>query len=98
VESVEGALDIDMNNLENSNGEKGSVPDGTYSVQYADMASNGVVYRGSTEAVAFNNSGDNGGGSGNSGSSGCNAGYGLFGLLLAGLVTHKYRKGISSTK
>jgi hypothetical protein len=91
VESVEGALDIDMNNLENSNGERGSVPDGTYSVQYADMASNGTVYRGSTEAAAFSNSGGNGGGS-DSSSSGCNAGLSLFGLLLAGLVTRTYRK------
>jgi hypothetical protein len=84
-------LEIDVDNFQNPDGTKSSeeIPTGSYQIVFQSL---GGEYTGITDPIllagtsgAPSNPSDSGGG-------GCNAGFGLFGLLLAGFVTHKYRK------
>jgi hypothetical protein len=94
VESKEGTLDIDVDNLKYLDGTKGSIDAGTYTVKFAD-AETEKQYVGTirdvdlkaTEQTNDNDDTNSGGGSG-----GCNAGVGMFALLLAGLAVLKNRK------
>jgi hypothetical protein len=89
VESKEGALDIDVNNLKDRDKNKVSIETGSYLISFE--SEDGYYYADENEMPepihlqGTDAAQESGGG-------GCNAGYGLFGLLLAGLVTRKYRK------
>jgi hypothetical protein len=87
VTSMEGSLNIDVDNLKNPDGTKAFIAAGSYIVKFADADEQ---YVGTTESINLEATevtppaGNNGGG--------CNTGYGLFGLLLAGILTFKCRK------
>jgi hypothetical protein len=83
-------LDIDVNNLLTPEETKGSIPAGSYKIQFADKDT-GSEYVGTIEAIALQGTSDSE--TQSSGGGGCNAGYGLFGLLLAGMVMRKYHIG-----
>jgi hypothetical protein len=89
--SRQGALDIDVNNLKNADGTKASIKAGTYIVKFADTEGK---YIGTTEPIALNGTGAVAPPNSNDGKDsggGCNAGYGLFGLLLMSLAALKRR-------
>jgi hypothetical protein len=101
VESGEGGvLEIDVNNLKNPGGSKASISKGSYVIKFSDDEGK---YIGTTPAVELEATGtqtptppvdednENTGGGSSSGG-GCNAGYGLFGLLLAGFAAWKFRR------
>jgi hypothetical protein len=97
VESGEGGvLEIDVNNLKTPDGNKATISKGSYVIKFSDDEGK---YIGTTPAIELEATGtqtppvdeDNektGGGSGG----GCNAGYGLFGLLLAGFAAWRFRR------
>jgi hypothetical protein len=84
VESKEGTLEIDVNDLKKPDGTKASIAAGLYIVKFIDK---GGKYIGTTKPFALEDTNVK-----ESGGGGCDTGYGLFGLLLAGFVMLKCRK------
>jgi hypothetical protein len=101
--SGRSTLDIDVNNLVKPDGTKGSVPAGSYKIQFADSET-GSTYVGTTqEPVTVKAPSENPATPNDpatpddpapenpsSGGSGCSAGYGFIGLLLMGFALRKY--------
>jgi hypothetical protein len=92
VESKESALNINVNKLKYPDGTKESIEAGLYLLRfeskdgyYAGEMPKSIHLPGTDAAQPGTDAAQESGG-------GCNAGHGLFGLLLAGLVTRKYRK------
>jgi hypothetical protein len=88
-------LDIDVNNLIKPDGTKGSVPDGSYKIQFADSET-GEKYVGTTpepivvEGAASSTLPPVEPDETSSRGGGCNTGYGLISLLLTGFALRKY--------
>jgi hypothetical protein len=90
VKSIAGSFDIDVDNLKNIDGTKGSISAGEYVVKFADADEK---YVGTTEPITLKATGstppDNNEKKGGGG--GCNAGYGLLGLLFTSFVVRRVR-------
>jgi hypothetical protein len=95
VKSGEGVLEIDVNNLKNPDVSKASISKGSYVIKFSDDEGK---YIGTTPSVELEATGtqtppvDEGNEKTGSSSGGCDAGWGLFGLLLAGFTALKFRK------
>jgi Synergist-CTERM protein sorting domain-containing protein len=82
--AADGTLSVDVNALETPEGEKASIPAGTYQIKYADDAT-GSTYVGTTEAVTTQGTrqAESSASSSGDGSGGCDAGFGSLALLAA---------------
>jgi hypothetical protein len=80
-------LNVDVNNLIKPDGTKGSVPGGSYKIQFADSETRNT-YVGTTETITVKGTSET---SPSNNSGGCNTGYGIIGLLLMGIALRKYR-------
>jgi hypothetical protein len=91
-------LDIDINNLQNLDGSESSVkiPAGLYKIKFqtVDADAAGVNYAGvtATPVELAGTGGNPPASSDGSGGGGCDAGFGVVGLLLAGLAALKQRR------
>jgi hypothetical protein len=86
----DATLDIDVNNLVKPDGTKGTVPEGSYMIKFADSET-GTTYVGTTQEPITVQAAPETPSSDSDGGGGCNTGYGVVGLLLMRMALRKYR-------